>query len=74
MNRPKTQIPKRPQTASARVARTPKEAARRRVRLEFEAARLEMGLAQAENRAAAYTAELAQNADQRRHLLTILKA
>ena len=74
MNRPKTQMPKRSLTASARLANTPKEAAMRLVRLEFDAARLEMGLAQAESRAAIYNEELARNAEQRRHLLDILKA
>jgi len=74
MNRPKTQIPKRPLPPSPKVARTPKEAAMRLVRLEFDTARLEMGLQQAEMRAAAYQAELDRNAAQRRHLLSLIQA
>lgn len=72
MKRPVTNMPKRPRTASAAVARTPKEAAMRLVRLEFDAARLQMGLAQADQRAETYRAELKQNAEQRRVLLDIL--
>lgn len=72
MRRPKTNMPKRPRTASAAVARTSKEAAIRLVRLEFDAARLEMGIAQASDRATAYRDELAANIEQRKGLLRLL--
>lgn len=72
MKRPVTTAPKRPRAASAAVARTPKAAAMRLVRLEFDAARLEMCLSQAEERAATYRSELAQNAEARRLLMDVL--
>lgn len=72
MKRPKTQMPRRPRMASTAVARTPKEAAINLVRLEFDAARLEMGIAQARNRAAAYQHDLDRNRVERKALLGIL--
>ena len=72
MKRPKTQMPKRPQMASAAVARTSKEAAIHLVRLEFDAARLQMGIDQARNRAESYQVELDRNKEQRQSLLTLL--
>lgn len=72
MNRPKSQPPKRPRMASARVARSAKEAAISLVRLEFDAARLRQGLQQAQVRAETYTHELKRNTDERRHLMAVL--
>ncbi len=72
MKRPKTQMPRRPQMAKGATARTAKDAAINLVRLEFDAARLQMGLDQAQNRAASYQHELTRNAEQRQHLLNIL--
>jgi len=72
MKRLRAQVPKRPQTATAKVARTPQEAAIRLVRLEFDAARLQLGIDTAQERMASYHKELAQNTAQRRYLLEIL--
>lgn len=72
MKRPKTQMPKRPRMASTATARNSKEAAINLVRLEFDAARLEMGIAQATNRADAYEGELKRNTAERQKLLGIL--
>lgn len=74
MKRTKTQMPRRPRMASAAVARTSKDAAIKLVRLEFDASRLEMGLNQMQNRAAAYQHELARNATERAVLLRILNS
>lgn len=73
MKRPHNHIPSRPRQASCATARTAKEAAIHLVRLEFDASRLEMGISQAERRAATYRAELHQNRQQRDVLLNILK-
>ena len=72
MKRPKTQMPKRPRTASSAVARSSKEAAIHLVRLEFDAARLQMGIDQAQHRTARYRDELDRNAQQRKALLGML--
>ncbi len=72
MNRPKTQMPRRPRMASAKVARSAKEAAISLVRLEFDAARLQQGLDQAAHRAKTYQHELARNSEERRHLMAVL--
>lgn len=72
MNRPKTQMPRRPRMASAKVARSSKEAAISLVRLEFDAARLQQGLDQASNRARSYRHELDRNSEERRHLMAVL--
>ncbi|WP_432816607.1 hypothetical protein [Sulfitobacter sp. JB4-11] len=72
MNRPKTQLPRRPRMASAKVARSAKEAAIGLVRLEFDAARLRQGLDQAQNRAESFQHELQRNCDERKHLMTVL--
>ena len=72
MNRPKTQMPRRPRMASAKIARSAKEAAISLVRLEFDAARLQQGLDQAHNRARSYQHELSRNQEERRHLMTVL--
>ena len=74
MKRPKTNMPKRPRMASSATARGSKEAAISLVRLEFDAARLEMGIAQARNRAQAYESELERNNAERMRLLDILTA
>lgn len=71
MKRPKIQMPKRPRMVSSATARTSKEAAIKLVRLEFDASRLEMGLAQARNRAEAYENELQRNTAERTQLLRI---
>lgn len=72
MNRPKTQMPRRPRMASAKVARSAKEAAISLVRLEFDAARLQQGLNQASNRTKSYQHELDRNSEERRHLMAVL--
>lgn len=72
MKRPKTQMPRRPRMASAKVARSAKEAAISLVRLEFDAARLQQGLDQAAHRAKSYRHELDRNAEERRHLMNVL--
>ncbi|MEL6685913.1 MAG: hypothetical protein AAFN63_04050 [Pseudomonadota bacterium] len=72
MKRPKTQMPKRPRMATSAVARTPKDAAIKLVRLEFDAARLQMGIDQAQDRAACYQQELNRNAEQRQMMMDIL--
>lgn len=74
MKRPKTQMPKRPRMASSVTARNSKEAAIKLVRLEFDAARLEMGITQAEDRAAAYQSELDRNIAERHQLLGTLNS
>lgn len=72
MKRPKTQMPRRPRMASAKVARSAKEAAISLVRLEFDAARLQQGLDQATHRINSYQHELDRNAEERRHLMAVL--
>lgn len=74
MKRPHCHMPKHPRQVSSATARSPKEAAIHLVRLEFDAARLEMGITQAESRAATYRDELRHNRQQRQLLLNILKA
>lgn len=73
MKRPRIQTPKRPRMASSATARTSKEAAMHLVRLEFDAARLNMGIAQAENRMATYREELRRNNAQRDALISLIK-
>ena len=73
MKRPRIQTPKRPRMASSATARTSKEAAMHLVRLEFDAARLNMGIAQAENRFMAYREELQRNLEQRNALINLIK-
>ena len=72
MNRPKTQTPRRPRMASAKVASSAKDAAISLVRLEFAAARVQHGLDQAISRARTYQHELDRNRQERRHLMAVL--
>lgn len=69
MNRPRTRTPKRPVSTTGAVAKDRKQAAIHLVRLEFEASRLEMAVAQSEERAEARRQELLLLQERRRVLI-----
>ncbi len=72
MKRPVTTMQKRPRGFSGMSARSRKEAAIHLVRLEFDLSRLELGAAQADQRSAAYRAEIEDKTKQRAALIAIL--
>ena len=73
MKRPQTKTPRRPRSMTGAVARNRKEAAMQMVRLEFEVSRLELSLAQAEERAATHKRELGDLEKRRGRLLAALQ-
>ncbi len=72
MKRPQTTIPRRARSTAGAVARTRKEAAVQLVRLEFDLSRVDMAIAQAEQRAEAYRLEREALDARRRALMDLL--
>lgn len=73
MKRPRSFLPRSARQLSQPAAQNRREAAIQLVRLEFDMSRLEMGIAQAQDRLGRHAEELAQRRRKRAALLDILK-
>ncbi len=73
MKRPATTTPRRARSTSGAVARSRKEAAIQLVRLEFDLSRVDMAIAQAEQRAETYRAERKALSARRQTLVQMLQ-